>query len=195
MVTAIVLAAGESRRMGRLKPLLSFGRRSVIETVVTSLQACPIDEILVVTGHRGAEIAAALNSSGARIVPNPDFDEGMLSSIRQGVAAADPRSEWLLLALGDQPTVPAEVVRRLLDAGIAGGPGAYIPLYGERRGHPILLHASLRQEIGALPAEGGLRELWRQRPESVHHVPVHHEAVLQDMDTPEDYERLRPREE
>src|SRR5438477_6870135 len=90
MRTAIVLAAGESRRMGTLKPLLPFGSGSVIGQVVRSLQACPIDAVLVVVGHRGAEIAAHLETSGLSIVENPNYLQGMLSSVQAGVAAADP---------------------------------------------------------------------------------------------------------
>src|SRR6266851_4172425 len=103
MRTAIILAAGESRRMGTLKPLLPFGSESVIKQVVRSLQACPIDAVLVVVGHRGDEIAAHLSECGMRngecglglargaprksafpiphsaIVPNPDYARGMLT--------------------------------------------------------------------------------------------------------------------
>src|SRR5947209_15673244 len=103
MIMAIVLAAGESRRMGRLKPLLPFGTRTVIETVVDSLRASPVDEILVVTGYRSEAIEAALARAPARTVRNPDYARGMLSSVQCGVAAAAPATTWFLLALADQP--------------------------------------------------------------------------------------------
>ena len=194
MVTAIVLAAGESRRMGRLKPLLAFGKGTVIEAVVRSLKACPVDEILVVTGHRSPEIAAALATWNVHLVENPDYRAGMLSSIQRGVQAADPQTDWLILALADQPHIPPAVVEQLL-AEAGQELGVLIPTFEGRRGHPILIHASCREEIAALPPEGGLRQLWAQRPELVRHIPVASPAVLQDMDTPEDYARLAPREE
>src|SRR5947207_5164734 len=98
MITAIVLAAGESRRMGRLKPLLPFGPRTVIETVVASLSASRAGEILVVTGHRSEEVEAALAQAPARVVRNPDYRRGMLSSVQCGVAAAAPDTTWFLIA-------------------------------------------------------------------------------------------------
>src|SRR5436190_24350199 len=99
MITAIVLAAGESRRMGRLKPLLPFGTRTVIETVVDSLRASPVAEILVVTGHQSEAIEAALAQAPVRVVRNPDYPRGMLSSVQCGVAAARPETIWFLSRL------------------------------------------------------------------------------------------------
>src|SRR5690348_9048116 len=122
MITAVVLAAGESRRMGRLKPLLPFGTGTVIETVVDSLRASPVDEILVVTGHQSEAIEAALAHAPARIVRNPDYRSGMLSSVQRGVAAAAPETTWYLLALADQPQLEPALVRHLLEA--ANEPGA-----------------------------------------------------------------------
>src|SRR6058998_1959722 len=111
MRTAIILAAGESRRMGTLKPLLPFGSGSVIGQVVRSLQACPIDAVLVVVGHRGAEIAAHLSdfaSFSLRIVENPNYLQGMLTSVQAGMAAAHPDTTLFLIALADQPSIPPE---------------------------------------------------------------------------------------
>src|SRR3954451_16093015 len=116
MITAIVLAAGESRRMGRLKLLLPFGTRTVIETVVDSLRASPVDEILVVTGHQSEVIEAALARAPARIVRNPDYRSGMLSSVQCGVAASAPETSWFLIALADQPQLAPALVRHLLAA-------------------------------------------------------------------------------
>src|SRR5262245_34858722 len=89
-VTAIVLAAGESRRMGTPKPRLPYGSGSVIQAVVRSLKASPVDPVLVVLGHRHEEIAAHLEGSGVEIVLNPRYLEGMLTSVQAGIAAAPP---------------------------------------------------------------------------------------------------------
>ena len=194
--------------MGRLKPLLPYGPGTVIEAVVRSLKASPVAEILVVTGHRKDELAAALadlvgdretaapeqSAIGLRLVENPDYRLGMLSSLRRGLAAAPAATDWFLLALADQPELPPAVVTQLLDA--AGDqPAVLIPTYAGRRGHPILIHAALKPSIEALPDEGGLRQLWARRPELVRHLPVTDPAVLHDMDTPEDYARLLARRE
>jgi molybdenum cofactor cytidylyltransferase len=194
MVTAIVLAAGESRRMGRLKPLLPFGTRTVIETAVRSLKASPVDEILVVTGHQSGAIERTLESAPVRVVRNRDYRLGMLSSIQRGLAAAAPETDWFVFALADQPQLQPAVVASLLSAANAV-PAAYIPTYGGRRGHPILIHARLRDEIANLDSGVGLRQLWEIHPDLVRLVPVQTDSILHDIDTPEDYARLLARQE
>ncbi len=119
---------------------------------------------------------------------NPRYPEGMLTSIQAGIEAADATTEWFLIALADQPNVSPQVVNFLLSAA-GDGPGAYIPTFEERRGHPILMHRSLRDRIAGLPPQAGLRELWRRHPDLVCHVPVDTPSILHDIDTPEDYER------
>jgi molybdenum cofactor cytidylyltransferase len=188
-VTAIVLAAGESRRMGTLKPLLPYGSGTVIQAVVRALTGSPVSQVLVVLGHRAEAIEASLEGSGAEVVLNPRYPEGMLTSVQAGIAAAAPDTEWFVLALGDQPSLSSALVERLLEVAGNGSAGIVVPSFGGRRGHPLLIHCRFREEIAALPAETGLRELLRRHPDAVHHEVVEDEAVLADMDTPADYER------
>jgi molybdenum cofactor cytidylyltransferase len=162
----------------------------VIQAVVRSLRASPVGKILVVLGHRAEEIAAELEGEGTEIVLNADFALGMLSSVQAGAAAAPAETEWLLIALGDQPSLRPEIVVRLRDeASRDPDASVLVPSYGGRRGHPLLIHARHREEIGGLDPEFGLKELLRRHPEAVRHVVVEDEAVLHDMDTPEEYER------
>jgi molybdenum cofactor cytidylyltransferase len=210
MRTAIVLAAGESRRMGTLKPLLQFGSGSVIGQVVRSLSDSPVESILVVVGHRGREIAehlaqtshsrlqmaeewAALTgarrlTSGISIVPNPDYARGMLTSVQAGIAAADPGTRLFLIALADQPSIPSELIAHLIAVFEERRPGLLIPNFNGRRGHPLLIDARYREEIAALDAEVGLRELLQRHPDDIFHLPVDVEAIIRDMDTREEYE-------
>lgn len=123
------------------------------------------------------------------MVRNPRFEEGMLTSVQAGVAAASPDTEWFLVALGDQPSLQPATVERLLHAASEGDATILVPSYNGRRGHPLLIHASHREEIGKLNGPMGLRELLLRHPESVRHLVVPEEAVLHDMDTPEDYQR------
>ena len=193
-VVAIVLAAGESQRMGRLKPLLPYGSVTVIEAVVRSLKASRVDQVCVVLGHRREEIVAKLQDEGVTCIANPDYAEGMLRSVQVGVAGTPPDTAWFVIALGDQPSIQPSTVNLLLDAarsGLAEEPRVTIvvPSYGGRRGHPLVIHSCHRAEIGELRPDVGLRELLRRHPEAVRHVDVSVESVLHDMDTPEDYER------
>jgi molybdenum cofactor cytidylyltransferase len=175
--------------MGTLKPLLPYGSGNVIQSVVRSLKACPVERVIVVLGHRGDEIAASLEGWGAELVVNANYQAGMLSSLQAGLAAVPPDTEWLVIALGDQPSVRPDVVRLLLTEGTKGPATILVPSFGNRRGHPLLIHARHRSEVLSLNPEVGLRELLLRHPDAVRHVPVADDAVLHDMDTPEDYER------
>lgn len=145
--------------------------------------------MIVVLGHRRDEIAASLDGWGAELVVNENHQAGMLSSLQAGLAAAPPDTEWLVIALGDQPSIRPEVVRLLLAEGARGPATILVPSFGDRRGHPLLIHARHRDEVLSLAPNVGLRELLLRHPEAVRHVPVPDEAVLHDLDTPEDYQR------
>ena len=147
--------------------------------------------MLVVLGHARDKIAATLApllDERTRIVENPDYLQGMLSSVQAGCRAAPPETEWFLIALGDQPSLSPEVVRQVL-AAATPEQDLVIPSYGGRRGHPLLISARYRDEIATLSPEVGLRELMQRHPDRILHLPVDTDAVLHDMDTPEDYER------
>lgn len=145
--------------------------------------------MLVVLGHRREEIEANLEGTGAEVVFNPRYQEGMLASVQAGIAAAPEETEWFLIALGDQPSLRASTVERLLEAAAEREARIVVPSYGGRRGHPLLIHADYRGEIAALEPGVGLRQLIQRHPEAVRHVVIPDESVLSDMDTPEEYQR------
>lgn len=143
----------------------------------------------MILGHRSDEIAPTLADLPVRIVPNAHYREGMLSSVRAGVAAASAATQWFLVVIGDQPGIRSEVVRKLVAEGEAGGPGLLVPSFERRRGHPLLIHSRYRQEIECMSGQSGLRELFQLHPEELRYVLVDTDSVLTDMDTPEDYHR------
>lgn len=189
MISAIVLAAGLSTRMGTLKQLLPYGDRSVIEQVVTVLLTGSVDEIIVVLGHRDTEIRAALAPYPVRVTFNPRYQQEMLTSIQQGWSQVDSKSDAVMHVLGDQPHLQARVVQHLIAAYREQGTGIFIPSFDNRRGHPILLPAHYRDEIGALGADATMRDFMRAHAAEIRHLPVESDAVLRDMDTPDEYER------
>ena len=130
-----------------------------------------------------------LDGSGADVVPNERYREGMLTSVQTGVAAAAPDTEWFVLALGDQPSLVPGTVAQLLTEARRGDATIVVPSYAGHRGLPLLIHHTHRQEIGALGGENGLRALLHAHPEAIRHVLFPDEAVLSDMDTPEEYQR------
>lgn len=195
-VSAVVLAAGKAERMGRLKQLLPFGERTVIETVVETLSATDVDEIVVVLGYRAEDVRARLSSQDIRCVDNPGFEAGMFSSVLCGLNTLEANTAGMMLLLGDQPQIRVDVVQAVLDRFRAADKGIVIPEVEGRRGHPVVIDIERYGEaIRALDGTEGLKPIVRGYPEDTARVPIQDEAILRDMDTPEDYEReLRLRE-
>ena len=189
MICALVLAAGESRRMGRQKMLLPFGGTTAIAHITDEILQSAIDKVLVVVGHDADRVADALAAQRAAVVVNPDYRAGMLSSIRCGLQALPETCESVLVALGDQPTITAGLVDELLLAFRATDKGILVPLHNGRRGHPILFSMQYREEILRRFDGEGLRGLLHAHPEDIAEVPVATPSVLLDMNYPEDYRR------
>jgi CTP:molybdopterin cytidylyltransferase MocA len=182
--------------MRDFKPLLEVEGRTFLERAVAAFTAVGIDDVVVVTGYRGDDIAAVAARTGARVAPNPRYEEGMYSSVRAGVAALEPGVSRFFLLPADVPLVRPETVGRLArEGGAAPGGAADVayPLVRGATGHPPLLAASLRAEIISGHPPGGLRELLLAHAARTVLVPVDDEGVLLDADTADDLARLRER--
>ncbi|MBM3225527.1 MAG: nucleotidyltransferase family protein [Candidatus Tectomicrobia bacterium] len=186
-VVGVVLAAGESRRMGRLKALLPFGTHTVVEHVVQPLLQANLAAVTVVLGHRAAEIAAVLQPLPVQLVHNLQYQHGMTTSVQAAMRDITPVPDAYLLALVDQPHLTLPLIQQLLAQYSQTRKGLVIPTYAGKRGHPILLAATYRQEVLALGPDQGLNVVTRGHPEDTLEVPVASDAILLDMDYPEDY--------
>lgn len=193
MITAVVLAAGVSRRMGRPKMLLPWGETTVIRRVVDTLIAAGLDEVVVVTGELRAEVEAALSAMPARVVYNPEYRDGeMLRSFQEGLAVLGEKPSAALVALGDQPQIEAAVVRAVLDARLKDPLRIVVPSYRQRRGHPWLLPRAWWDEVRGLRAPATLRDFLNAHAADIEYVAVDSPGILQDLDTPDDYARSQP---
>ena len=192
MISALVLAAGQSTRMGQLKQLLPFGPHTIIEQVATTLLASSVDEVVVVTGYEPARVAAALRPYPVRCVFNPDFAAGeMISSVQVGLRALPPEATAALLAIADQPQIEGQVIEQVLTAWRSGSSDRIvIPSYQMRRGHPICLPRALWPAVWSLGRQDSLRSLWRTYAAQIDYVTVATPSILGDLDTPADYQRL-----
>jgi len=203
-ISTIVLAAGESRRMGQPKLLLPWGDMTVLGQVVATFAAAgALDslvkaggEIVVVTGgaHQQVEalVAGLPQDYPIRTVYNPGYAEGgMLSSIQVGLRALGPGARAALIGLGDQPQVQAETIRCIFAAYVRTRSPLVVPSFQKRRGHPWLVARPFWPEILALDASTTPRQFLNMHSEQVEYVAAD-ESILQDLDTPEDYNRLRP---
>ena len=191
MIAAVVLAAGLSRRMGRPKLLLDLGGAPVIRLSVERIIAAGLDEVIVVTPPDAAGIAAALDGLAVRYAVNADPAAGQATSVVAGIRALAPETDAALIALGDQPTLPADVIPALVRARADTGRPIAAPVYRGERGNPVLFAADMFPELCALSGDRGARGVIERDAARVALVPFD-VAMPPDLDTPEDYARLRP---
>jgi molybdenum cofactor cytidylyltransferase len=189
MIGAVVLAAGESKRMGVPKLLLPYRGATIIEAVLDAVTASGADATLVVLGANRTAIRERIRRFPVSVAVNTRFREGMLSSIQTGISALPRRCRAALVVLGDQPALPPSALDALIDAWNEGRKGIVVPVFGGRRGHPLLLDLKYRREIDGLTPETGLRGLLAAHPEDILEVDVPDGAVLADIDTPDDYRK------
>jgi molybdenum cofactor cytidylyltransferase len=195
MISAIVLAAGLSTRMGRPKMTLPWGQTTVIGQVVNSLQSAGLEEIIVVTGGARGEVESAVRQLPARAVFNPRFAEGeMLLSLQVGLAALAYPCEAALVALGDQPQMENRIVRGILAVYHEFSSGFVVPSYQMRRGHPWIVARPLWDSILALQPPVTLKDILESHKEQIHYWVVDSPSVIQDLDTPDEYQRYQPKE-
>ena len=166
MIGALVLAAGQSRRMGTQKLMLPLGGEPIITRIVDELLRAGLEHITVVVGRDAGSVEAA---SRLRALP--------------------AECAGVLVALGDQPGLRAGLVAELIRVFREEAAGIAVPKYGGHRGHPVLFAAKFREEVLSQHDGVGLRGLLTAHPALVHELPVSAEAALEDMDTPADYER------
>ena len=190
-VTAVILAAGESSRMGKLKPLLPFGDSTILETVIDHINAGGITDIIVVVGHKADQIQESICSDVATTILNEDYREGMFSSVLCAVRhlkAEQSQPHGVLIALADQPSISSAAVARLVKSFHEFPEEILVPSFSGRRGHPIVFPFTILKGVTAYTGTGGLRGFRDLHSESVVEVAIDEEAILIDLDTPEDYE-------
>jgi molybdenum cofactor cytidylyltransferase len=188
-VGAIVLAAGNSTRMGEQKVLLSFNGVTVIEHIVNKLANAALSEIIVVAGKDAKGIRSALHEANAVVVENPDVERGMLSSVRIGIESLGGDVGGCLICLGDQPALQSSVIEAVVAAGAKSQSNIVVPEYRDRRGHPIYISHKYFANIMTSYDETGLRGLLQEFSDMVHGLSVEESWILDDMDYPEDYQR------
>jgi molybdenum cofactor cytidylyltransferase len=189
-LAGIVLAAGESRRMGQPKQLLPFGEHTILERVVDTLLTAGVGEVVVVLGHLADRVRAVLGDRPVRAVVNALYRQGMLSSVKCGVQAVGAGYDAVLIALGDQPHIEGAVVSEVMRAYRDGDAGIVIPRYADKKGHPIIINLQkYREAIANLPEDAGLNALMQEHADDVRLIDVATEDIIRDIDVPDDYTR------
>ncbi len=195
MISALILAAGASKRMGQPKMLLPWGNDTVLGHVIQVYKKAGVSSILIVTGSEKDKVEQIIKIQGATGVYNPDHARGeMLSSIQAGLRVMRSKVEAALICLGDQPQVEVDTVRLILQKYADETPLLIVPSYQMRRGHPWLVSRSLWKDIFELSPHQSTREFLNSNASKITYLTVDRPSVIQDLDTPEDYARYKMEE-
>lgn len=188
-VAAILLAAGQSRRMGAFKPLLPFGEQTVIESCINYLNEGGAETVVVVVGHRADQVRRRLLNHNVQFALNPDPTSEMDVSIAAGVRALPDTARAVIISLVDYPAIPSTVVSELI---AEWNKGALLvkPTRNGVGGHPVLVDLKLREELLGLNPEQGLKGLFDKYKDQVIRVEVNSPFIARDMDTWDDYRDL-----
>lgn len=191
---AIVLAAGGSQRLGRPKQLEPWGDTNLLGHVVDTTGAFPVEEVWVVLGHDSERILEETDLGDAGVIENPEWEEGIASSIRVGIDALTrlSRCDRALIVIGDQPDISRAVVSALLESHQSSGRPVTVPKYRYSWGNPVVVDRSLWPRLMSLDGDDGAKHLWQTHPEWVNEVWFP-DVSPRDVDTESDVAELRPR--
>lgn len=189
LVSAVLLAAGKSERMGRNKLLMPFEGGTIIERTLDNLLASRAGEVIVVLGGCAREIGAAIGTRPVALASNPDYELGMSTSLIAGLRMVNKQARFVMVALGDQPFVTRRTYDCLIEAALDTDKGIVIPVYGGRRGNPILLCAGYFPEVLRFAGDVGGRDLLGRYPGDVLEIAVPDEGIVANINTPAEYEK------
>jgi len=189
-VAAVILAAGQSRRMGRPKQLVRVAGKTLLEHTIANVGATGVHEIALVLGAGADEIRNQLMLKGVKVVVNPEFQQGMGTSIGAGLRALSPTATAALIVLADQPFVQPATLDQLIACHAKEKPQIVIPVFKGFRGNPVLLDRSVFPEVMGLTGDVGCRAIFGEHTQGIHKLAVDDVGVLLDADTTEDVEEL-----
>jgi CTP:molybdopterin cytidylyltransferase MocA len=186
-ICAIILAAGESKRMNEPKLLLPVNGRSMIEEVTGNVISSDVFHTLVVLGAYRNEIAGIIRHLPVKFCYNDNYKNGMLTSVKCGFDNLPEGYDAVLVFQGDQPFIRPEVTSGIIRAYMETGKGLVVPVFRNKRGHPLLIDQKYRELIHTIPENEGLRWILTNYPEDIFEVEVRSEDILRDIDTKEEY--------
>jgi len=186
-IWAIILAAGESRRMKTPKMLLPFHGMTIIEKVIENVRNSKAVNTVVVLGAERDRILKVIGHLSVIHCYNDNYTQGMLSSVICGFRSLPEDFDAAMVILGDQPGIGPEIINETINAYLTSGKSIVMPVYKGSHGHPLLIDKKFRNEIEKLDPDEGLRSLYRKFTDDVFEVLSDNPAVLKDIDTEEDY--------
>ena len=192
MITGIILAAGGARRMGQTKQLLPLGQKSMVWHVANASCQSRLDKVILVTGASADDVAAAVHDFTISIVHNPHWADGQSSSIITGLGAVKPDTDAVIFLLADQPLLTTGVINAMIDAYHISGKSIICPAHKGRRGNPVLFDwEKWKSALYNLSGDQGARKIIEANSNCVGHIPVDSAELFFDVDTDDDYRRMR----
>ncbi|PIY32229.1 MAG: hypothetical protein COZ07_06460 [Candidatus Infernicultor aquiphilus] len=192
MICGIILAAGEGKRMGKVKLTLPLGDKQLIEWVLQAVKLAPLDKYFLVVRPEDKEMIKIGESWGAEIVLNPEYRSGMSSSIRKALDQISSEVvEGIFILLGDQPLINPSIIFKMLKAFTPGKKEIVVPFYKDKPGNPVLFDNYWRDELLELSGDVGGRVLIKAHPERIKRVKIPDESIFLDIDREEDYEKIK----
>jgi molybdenum cofactor cytidylyltransferase len=192
-ISAIILAAGQSKRMGQPKMLLPWENTTVLGKVVETIQQAGVEDILAVTGGARDDVEKIVAQYKLRTVHNENYArEEMLTSIKLGLQGQEAQSEATLICLGDQPQVEERSVRNICNKFRENKSSIVVPSYQMRRGHPWLIARKLWDEVLQMHAPESMRDFLNTHRYDIFYVELDTPSILMDLDTPSDYLKYKP---
>jgi xanthine/CO dehydrogenase XdhC/CoxF family maturation factor/CTP:molybdopterin cytidylyltransferase MocA len=189
VISAVILAAGESRRMGKPKLLLPWGDNTIIETIIKTVLQSEVKHIVVVLGSEKDKIRSQIINYPVIIAENQEYQKGMLTSIQCGLRAVPDGADAVMVLLGDQPMVNGPVIDKLADTFRHTDKGILIAVHKGKRGHPIIIKTKYKRDIEQLGSENSMHDFTRKFASEILEVETGTTEVLKDIDTPEDYNK------
>jgi len=192
MIYGIILAAGEGKRMGKVKLTLPLGNKKLIEWVLRAVKLTPLDKYFLVVRPEDKEIIRTGEKWGAEIVFNPEYKSGMSSSIQKALSLIPSEGvEGFFLILGDQPLITSRIINKLIKSFSPGKGEIVVPYFKNKRGNPVLFDICWKDELMAVTGDVGGRVLIKAHPEKIKRVNISDETILFDIDREEDYEKMK----
>ncbi len=187
MVSVILLAAGESKRLRMPKLLLPFGKSTILEQTIDNLLDSMVDEVIVVLGHKSEEMMRKLANRPVKIAINPIYHQGMSTSIAKGLSLVNNRAQAIMVALADQPLINSQTINRLIEESLSYDKGIVIPAYQAERGHPVIFASKYKEELLGLKGDIGGKQTIKQHPDDTLEVIADSKAITMDINTINDY--------
>ncbi len=183
----MILAAGESRRAGKLKLAENYMGSPLLQWTVDLARSVAFSEVVVVLGAGEAILRERVNLTGCSVVVNREYARGVSGSIKVGLMELPPDTDAAVILLGDMPNVTKAILQKLMLAHEKNRLFFTLPTYRGRRGNPVIVDSSAFPEVLKLEGDTGIRQLFRLYPDTLQRVEVDDPAILFDIDTPSDF--------